>query len=222
MAFEKRSLKSADGFEFAAWALPASGKTDGNLILLQEIFGVNSYMKHAMQRFADEGFNVLAPSMFDRKKPDFTSETLTSAEMMEGVGYARALGLEPAMMDIAACLSAFGGKACITGFCYGGSMAYFAACQMEGIQAAACYYGNQIPPAKHLSPLYPTIAHFGRNDAHIPMDGVEVFIRARPDVPTYVYDTGHGFARTGSDEFHAASDALAFQRSVDLFRQTIS
>jgi carboxymethylenebutenolidase len=59
--------------------------------------------------------------------------------------------------------------------------------------------------------------HFGRKDGFIPMDGVEAFAAARPDVPTYIYEAGHGFARPESHDYDAASDALAWKRTTDLF-----
>ena len=223
MSFEKRTIKSADGFEFSAWFLPAEGSKKGNLVLVQEIFGVNTFMKQAMARFAAEGFDVLAPSMFDRQEKDFTTDGHGEADIAKGGGYARANGLEPAMIDIAACVGSLGGAACITGFCYGGSMAYFAACNVPGIQAASCYYGSLLSAAKDLPPKAPTIAHFGRLDLHIPMEGVAEFVGAREDVPVYVYDeAGHGFARQGTEDLHAESDALAFQRTLDLFDKAIA
>ena len=222
MSLEKRTLKSGDGFEFSAWFLPADGEKKGNLVLVQEIFGVNKYMKEAMARFAAEGFDVIAPSMFDRQAMDFATDTHTDQDIANGGGYARANGLEPAMMDIAACVGHMGGKACITGFCYGGSMAYFAAFNIPGIQAASCYYGSLLSAAKDTPPKAPTIAHFGRLDPHIPMDSVAEFVGARDDVPVYVYDeAGHGFARQGTEDHHAQSDALAFQRTLDLFNSVL-
>lgn len=72
-----------------------------------------------------------------------------------------------------------------------------------------------------MEPKCPTIAHFGRTDPHIPMDGVEAFIEARKDVPTYVYEAGHGFARDRSDDYDAASDALAMKRTLELFEAAL-
>ena len=96
-------------------------------------------------------------------------------------------------------------------------MAYFAACQLDGIAAASCYYGSLLPQAKSMQPKCPTIAHFGRRDDFIPMDGVEAFRDARSDVPTYVYEAGHGFARENSEDYDPDADALAMQRTLDLF-----
>jgi len=212
-------LESGDGFRFGALHVSAEGARKGGLVLVQEIFGINSYMVEACERFAAEGYEVIAPSMFDRQKKGFVTETHTGADITEGGGYARANGLDNAMADISACIAALEAPVFITGFCYGGSMAYLAACQLDGLSAASGYYGSLVPGAKSMSPKCPTIVHFGRQDAHIPMDGVEAFAAARHDVAVHVYEAGHGFARRRSDDFDAEADALAFRRTLDLFNQ---
>ena len=212
-------LTSGDGFRFGALHVPAQGARKGGLVLIQEIFGVNSHVVEACERFAAEGYEVIAPSMFDRQKKGFVTETHTPDDMAEGAGYARANGVDNAMADIAACIEALEAPVFITGFCYGGSMAYIAACQLDGLSAASGYYGSLVPANKDVAPKCPTIVHFGQHDAHIPMDSVRVFEQARHDVPVYIYDAGHGFARRRSDAFDAHADALAFQRTLDLFNQ---
>jgi len=212
-------LKSGDGFRFNALHVPAQGARKGGLVLVQEIFGVNSYMIEACERFAAEGYEVLAPSMFDRQKKGFATESHSAEAIAEGGGYARANGLDNAMADIAACIAELEAPVFITGFCYGGSMAYLAACQLDGLSAASGYYGSLVPGAKNQAPKCPTIVHFGQHDAHIPMEGVRAFEQARRDVPVYVYDAGHGFARRRSDDHDTHADELAFRRTLDLFNQ---
>jgi len=212
-------LTSGDGFRFGALHVPAEGARKGGLVLVQEIFGINSYMVEACERFAAEGYEVIAPSMFDRQKKGFVTETHTDADIAEGGGYARANGLENAMADISACIAALEGPVFITGFCYGGSMAYIAACQLDGLSAASGYYGSLVPAFRDTAPKCPAIVHFGQHDAHIPMDGVRAFEAARPDVTVHVYDAGHGFARRRSDDHDTHADDLAFRRTLDLFNQ---
>jgi carboxymethylenebutenolidase len=212
-------LTSGDGFRFNALHVPAKGARKGGLVLVQEIFGVNSYMIEACERFAAEGYEVLAPSMFDRQKKGFVTESHSPEAIAEGGGYARANGLENAMADISACIDSLEAPVFITGFCYGGSMAYIAACQLEGLSAASGYYGSLVPAFKDSAPKCPAMVHFGRQDAHIPMEGVEAFAATRHDVQTHVYDASHGFARRGTDDFNAEADALAFRRTLDLFNQ---
>jgi carboxymethylenebutenolidase len=219
MSGTRIELTGADGFTFGALHLPAEGARRGGLVLIQEIFGINSYMADAARKFAGAGFEVIVPSMYDRQEKGFVREGHGPEDIAAGGGYARANGLPNAMNDIAACIAALEGPVFISGYCYGGSMAYFAACQLEGLSAASCYYGSLVPGAAAMAPRCPTIVHFGRHDAHIPIPGVEAFAAARKDVPTYIYEAGHGFARKGSSDYDAASDALAWKRTLDLFEQ---
>ena len=110
------------------------------------------------------------------------------------------------------------GKVCITGYCYGGTMSWLAAARLDGLSAASCYYGGNIAQMLGLRPQCPTICHLGAKDAHIPLVGaVDRIEAAHPDVPVYIYDAGHGFARKDSTDHDAASDRLAFERTLELF-----
>lgn len=141
----RETLKSLDGFEFEAERIQADGACKGGLVLVQEIFGLNSYMMDAGKRFAAEGYEVLMPSMFDRQEKGFSREGHDAEAIAAGGGYARANGRDAPMADIAACIEALEGPVFISGYCYGGSMAFFAACQLEGLSAASCYYGSLLP-----------------------------------------------------------------------------
>ena len=95
---------------------------------------------------------------------------------------------------------------------------WLAAARLDGLLAASCYYGGNIAQMVGLKPQCPTICHFGAKDAHIPLVGaVDRIEAAHPDVPVYVYDAGHGFARKNSADYDAASDRLAFERTLGLF-----
>lgn len=219
MSETRIELTGRDGFRFAALHVEAQGARRGGLVLIQEIFGVNSFMVAAARKFSKAGLEVIVPSMFDRQEKGFVREGHGPDDIAAGGGFARANGLDNAMGDIAACIAALEGPVFISGYCYGGSMAYLAACHLDGLTAASCYYGSLVPGAKALEPRCPAIVHFGRLDAHIPMDGVEAFAKARPDVPTHVYDAGHGFAREGSSDYDLAADQLAWTRTMSLFEQ---
>ena len=92
--------------------------------------------------------------------------------------------------------------------------------RIDGLAAASCYYGGNIAQMTQMIPRCPTICHFGGKDAHIPLVGaVDKIQAAHPDLPVYVYEAGHGFARKGSSDYDAASDKLAFERTIELFEK---
>lgn len=214
-------MKSRDGFELDAWHVKAAGPRKGGVIVIQEIFGLSDHIKEMAQRFGAAGYEAIAPSMYDRAERGFIVQPQdVAAGMARGFELATGNGPENAMNDIGGAFDVLkgAGKVCITGYCYGGSMSWMAAARIDGLAAASCYYGGNIAQMVGLKPKCPTICHFGANDAHIPLKGaVDKIEAAHPDVPVYVYEAGHGFARRNSADYDAASDALAFERTIALF-----
>lgn len=209
-----------DGFEFGAYQVPATGTRKGGVIVIQEIFGLSSHIKHMADRFGAAGYEAIAPSMYDRAEPGFVAEPDEVAKYMQkGRDLAMGNGPDNAANDIGGCLDKLKslGPVFITGYCYGGTMSWMAAARLSGLAAASCYYGGNIPQMAQMKPLCPTICHFGRKDAHIPMEAVDKIKQAQPEVEVYIYEAGHGFARKGSADYDAASDKLAFDRTIELF-----
>ena len=221
MTGEMIRVTSRDGFELDAWRVTPQGARKGGVIVIQEIFGLSDHVKEMAERFGAEGYEAIAPSMFDRAAPGFVVQAKDVAQgLARGRSLAMGNGPENAVNDMGGVFDVLkaSGKVCITGYCYGGSMAWLAAARIEGLAAASCYYGGNIAQMTKLAPKCPTICHFGAKDAHIPLVGaVDKIQAAHPDVPVYIYDAGHGFARTGSGDYDAASDKLAFERTLELF-----
>jgi carboxymethylenebutenolidase len=164
---------------------------------------------------------VLAPALFDREAPGF--EVGYDGEgMAAGIALSREKHpLELSIADIQSCVEALRdkGPAFVTGYCYGGSLAWFAATRLEGVAAASAYYGRLIPEYAWEKPRCPTICHFGRRDHGIPMEGVEKLIAVgHANVKVYVYDAGHGFNCDQRADYDAESAALAKARTLELFR----
>ena len=214
-------VKSRDGFAFDAYHVAAHGPRKGGVIVVQEIFGLSDHIKEMAERFGAAGYEAIAPSMYDRAAPGFIVQPPdVMANMARSVDLAKGNGPDNAMNDIGGVFDVLSksGKVCITGYCYGGSMSWMAGARIDGIAAASCYYGGNIPQMIGMSPKCPTICHFGAKDAHIPLVGaVDKIQAAHPDIPVYIYEAGHGFARKNSSDYDAASDELAFERTIALF-----
>jgi carboxymethylenebutenolidase len=221
MTGEMIRVKSRDGFEFDAWRVAPQGTRKGGVVVIQEIFGLSDHVKEMTERFGADGYEAVAPSMFDRAAPGFVVQPKDVAEgMARGRDLAMGNGPDNAANDMGGVFDLLkaSGKVCITGYCYGGSMAWLAAARIDGLAAASCYYGGNIAQMTQLQPKCPIICHFGSRDAHIPLVGaVDKIQAAHPGLPIYVYDAGHGFARKGSADYDAASDTLAFERTIELF-----
>lgn len=214
-------IASRDGFEFDAYHVAPTGPRKGGVIVIQEIFGLADHIREMAERFGAAGYEAIAPSMYDRAEPGFLVQAKdVAAGMARGRELAMGNGPDNAMNDVGGVFDvlAKSGKVYVTGYCYGGSMSWLAASRIDGMAAASCYYGGNIPQMIGMKPKCPTICHFGAKDAHIPLVGaVDKIQAAHPDIPVYIYDAGHGFSRRNSGDYHAASDKLAFERTLELF-----
>jgi carboxymethylenebutenolidase len=213
---------AADGFEFGALHAEAEGRRRGGVIVIQEVFGIDQYIRADVARWAKLGFEAVAPAMYDRSHPGLDVGH-DEAGMPIAMTAMKAATLENAMADIAACIAYLKprGPVFIVGYCYGGAMVWQSAGRLDGLAAGSSYYGGGVAGAVDLTPKCPVICHFGRKDAHIPADDVKAAIKAaQPNVPVYIYEnSGHGFNNDGRPDSDAADAALARERTLALFEQ---
>jgi carboxymethylenebutenolidase len=219
---ETIKIRGADGFEFSAYHEPAFTPRKGGVIVLQEIFGIDQYVRADVERWAKAGYEAIAPSLFDRREWSFTADHGPEG-LQAGIAHARATPLDQALHDIGACRDFLAprGKVFVVGYCYGGSLAWLSAAKVEGLAASSSYYGSLVQANASLKPLCPVIIHLGRNDAGIPADEVEAAVKAsNPDVPVYIYEgAGHGFNNESPERYSAEAADLARKRTRDLFDQ---
>ncbi|WP_347360170.1 dienelactone hydrolase family protein [Rhizobium sp. Leaf371] len=215
-------LTAADGVTIGAYKAEPDGAPRGAIVLLQEIFGVNAHIRRVADRFAGDGYLVVAPALFDRVEPDvelgYDAEAFPSAvALVQRVDHAK----KP--LDVAAAVTAAseGGKVAVVGYCWGGSLAYDAACSAAGVTAAVGYYGGNIAKSLDRTPKVPLILHFGEHDDHIPLRDVDAIRAALPDVPIYTYDAGHGFNCDARASFDAPSAAKALERTLAFLSETV-
>ncbi|NBB16649.1 dienelactone hydrolase family protein [Caulobacter sp. SLTY] len=215
-----RLTSAHDGFEFEALHAQPQGDRRGGVIVIQEIFGLDQYVQADVARWSALGFEVLAPSMFDRGEPGFTAEHDPEG-LQAGVKLATANGPDNAMSDIQACVDFLKdrGPVFIVGYCYGGTMVWLAANRVKGLAAGSSYYGGQIAGMAGLPLSCPVIVHLGRKDAHIPADEVSAKVTAaHPEVPVYIYEaSGHGFNNDGRPDSDPGDAQLARERTLALF-----
>lgn len=221
----QRQLRAADGHTFDIYAAMPDGQPKGGVVVIQEIFGVNAHIREVADSYAALGYVALAPALFDRAQRGVELD-YDAKGMERGRSLAfNCLAREDVLRDLQATVEEAGkyGTVAVVGYCYGGMMAYLAACQLAGVACACAYYGGGIAAevskgSAETTPSCPVIMHFGARDAHIPLADVERIKHLLPDVPVYVYDAEHGFNCDHRSSYHAASAALARQRTVDFFQ----
>ncbi len=219
---ENIRLRASDGFEFNAFRSSPNGPPRGGVVVIQEIWGVNRWVRSVTDRFARHGLLAVAPAMFARLKMGFVSDDYakgsayaTMAEQMKSFSVATAL------LDVEAAVKAAssGGKVGITGYCFGGMMSWRAANAGLGLSAASGYYGGGVPNYIDLAPSIPTEMHFGDKDTGIPLEQVEALRTRYPAAGIYLYPAEHGFCNSDRPEkFDEASCKKASARTLEFFR----
>jgi carboxymethylenebutenolidase len=211
---------AADGFEFGAYHAQAEGRRRGGVVVIQEIFGIDQYVRADVERWAAAGFEAIAPAMYDRTHPGLDVGH-DEAGMAVAMAARQGADVDTGIADLTACVKFLSarGPVFMVGYCFGGAMTWQAAGRIKGITAASSYYGGAVAASAGLTPKCPTICHFGRKDAHIPAEEVKAAINAaQPQVAVYIYEnSGHGFNNDGRPDSDPADAALARQRTLELF-----
>jgi carboxymethylenebutenolidase len=212
MKTETLNFETANGASTAYTAIPDNAENAKTVILIQEWWGLNDHVKDIANRYAEEGFIAIAPDLY-RGKVATTPDD--ASRMMHGLAIEDGLNTIESAMEKAR--ETYGAKHFgITGYCMGGTFALRAACELEGISAAAPFYGD-IPEEEVLSKLrVPTVFVSGIHDAWINPEKVAQLEAAAEKyelpVDSLKYDADHAFFNNTRPEVYneaAAKDAWA-------------
>lgn len=225
-------LTAQDGHELSAYIARPEGTPIGALVVVQEIFGVNSHIRSVADGYAKDGFLCVAPALFDRIERDLQL-SYSPEDLKKAFALYPQLKPELSLLDVAAAFEkatelAGSKKGAVMGFCYGGLVSWLSATRGPklGMHPACtvCYYPGGVGNVAKEQPSCPVMIHFGANDSHIGKDQVDAVRNAHPDVQTFVYEgAGHAFNREPHpDAFHAPSAKLARERTLAFLKQNLA
>ena len=206
-------LTADDGHRLQAYQAEPAGTPKAGLIVLQEVFGVTAHIRRVTDAFAAAGYLAVAPALFDRIEQ---SIEVDYADIQTGRDYRDATNPDETVLDIAAAIDAVrpSGKVGIVGYCWGGGMAYLAACRLD-LEAAVTYYGGPISEYLDLTPRCPVMYHFGALDKIIPPETVSAIRNSHPEGIFHVYEhSGHGFNCDERAGYNPDDAVLALERSL--------
>ena len=223
-------LKAADGFMSSAYLALPKVSVRGAVVVVQEIFGVNSHIRAVAESYALAGFLAIAPATFDRVEKG-VELGYTGDDMKKGIELKARVEALPApgvIADLQAAVDYAGlnskGKVAMVGYCWGGLLTWRSADLVRGLSAAVPYYGGGMTSEEESSrrPRCPVMAHFGEQDQHISMESVRAFEKKQPEVKVHVYAADHGFNcdQRGSHNAKAADEAL--ERTLALLIHSFS
>ena len=214
---KKITLTAPDGQKLGAYRADPANVVKGGVVVIQEIFGVNHHIRSVCDRLAAAGYAAVAPALFDRIEPGFESG-YSPDEISAAMRFVQNPDFEAFLRDTSAAIAELKSTApvSIMGFCLGGTVAFAAACNLEGLASAVCYYGGFIAKMAYQKPKVPTLMHFGALDAHIPLSDVELIRQKRPDCEIHVYPgADHGFHCDERGSYNKDAATLAWQRSLN-------
>ena len=214
---EFTTLMARDGHEYNAWlAAPHGGKRGarGAIVIAQEIFGVNHHIRGVADGYAADGYLVIAPCLFDRIRRGIELG-YSQPETQEGRGYRTQIPKEKTLLDLASSINVVkhAGRVAVIGYCWGGTLAYLAACELQ-VSCAVSYYGGQIKDHLDKHPRRPVLYHFGEKDPYIPAPDIERIRAADPNGEFHLYPADHGFNCDERASYDAASARLARERTL--------
>jgi len=166
---EQISLTSArDGFAFGAYHARQEDARRGGLVLIQEIFGVTAHVRELADGFGADGYETIAPSLYDRQERGF-AVGYDPEGVARGRRYSEAAPWDEVAADLSACVAQLKPPVFVAGYCWGGSATWLAACRCDGVSAAASFYGRRIPELIDETPRH---GMFGLEVAFVHPDSV--------------------------------------------------
>jgi carboxymethylenebutenolidase len=211
---EFTTIMARDGHEFQAYLAAPTGKPRGAVVVLQEIFGVNSHIRSVTDSFAAEGYTAIAPALFDRIRRGIELG-YGPEDRQTAIGTMQQLKPDDTLKDVGAATAVVknSGRVGVVGFCWGGRMAYLAARELP-VACAVVYYGKVVDLLDK-KPKRPVMYHFGTLDKSIPVSDTEKIQAAHPEATLYLYEgADHGFNCDQRQSYNAEAAALARQRTL--------
>src|SRR3954462_2074733 len=204
-------LTASDGHKLDAYRAEPSGKPRGGVVVIQEIFGVNSHIKAVADGFAAAGYLAIAPAMYDRVQRNYDTG-YSQEEIQAGVALMQKLDWNQTMLDVDAAVkeAKTAGKVGIVGYCWGGTVAWLAAARTSGLACSVPYYGGGIPNFADEGPKIPMMCNFGEQDQSPTLEQAKAIAKANPGIIAHYYPgAGHGFNCDQRGSYNAGASKTA-------------
>lgn len=226
------TFKSGDEEVKGFLAEPGGKGPFPGIVVIQEWWGLNDWIKENAKHFAAQGYVALAPDLYRGK---VTDDPMVARQLLSGLPRDRAI------RDLKAAADTLTDRAnvrrdrlgCI-GWCMGGGYSLQLALHDPNIQACAICYGAVVTDPDKLQPLHATILGvFGEEDRGIPAKNVRAFEEAlkkdgKKVAGIHLYQAGHGFMRptNGPDkknpEYRESAAKDAWQQIDTFFAKALA
>lgn len=202
-------------------AEPSGSNKAPCLVLVQEWWGVNDHIRDLAQRFAKEGFVVLAPDLYHGTVTEDAGEASKLMTELDTLAAVKEIGAAVAHLKEH---PRSNGKVGVTGFCMGGALTLASVSHLPDVAAGVAFYG--IPPAEKVDYARitaPVMMHVGKRDNWVTPARAEEVKAKVSSLELHVYDADHAFVNdTRPEVYDAASAKLAWDRTVAFFKKHLA
>ena len=219
---------------FTAYMATPSGTVEKApaIIVIQEIFGVNKFLRDVCDHYASLGYLAVAPDLFWRLEPGLDLDPARPEDLQKGFSLFPSFDANKGIEDIQATVArlkkfdACTGKIGAVGYCLGGKLAYMTACRTD-VDAAVGYYGVGIEAMLDEADgiTADLVLHIAGKDELASAEAqqkITAGLQDNPHVTLYTYpDAGHAFARENGPHYNAADANLANQRTEEFFTRKL-
>ena len=226
------TIKGPDGDFMGYLATPASGSGPG-VVVAQEVFGVNGFMRDTCDWLAEQGYFALCPDLFWRQEPGIQLTDQSEAEWKRAFELYQGFDPDTGVDDITAAIDTLRGTAGCSGkvggvgYCLGGFLAYLMATRTS-VDCSVGYYGvgidNKLDEAGNIT--HPLMLHVPTEDEFVPKDAqakVAEGLGGKPAVTIHTYEgNDHAFARVGGEHYDKAAAELANGRTIAFFNANLA
>ena len=226
---DRITIGGRDG-AFGAYIAPLKVLPAPVVVVLHEVFGVNSDIRKTCDELTEQGFIAVAPDLFWRQEPGVDLTVTDEADWQQGLrlyqAYDRDAGAKDVKdaADVVAKLPECIGRVGVLGYCLGGLMTFLTAARY-GVDAAVVYHGGDTE--KYLDEIdgldAPLLMHLAEEDEFISKPAqaaIKAALASKPNATVYSYPgQHHAFARHNGAHYNAAAAALANGRTSEFLHR---
>ncbi len=231
MSGSEITVSGPDGEFMAYLATPASGSGPG-VVVAQEIFGVNGFMRASCDWLAENGYLALCPDLFWRQEPGIQLTDQSEAEWARAFELYQGFDVDTGVEDLRASIETLRGSAGCSGrvggmgYCLGGLLAYLMATR-TGSDCSVGYYGvgiqDRLDEAGNIG--QPLMLHVASEDGFVPKEAQAAMaagLAGNAHVTVHTYEgMDHAFARPGGEHYDAAAAQLANARTLEFLSASL-
>ncbi|WP_029363079.1 dienelactone hydrolase family protein [Herbaspirillum lusitanum] len=201
------------------------------IVLIQEIFGVNAYIRSLAKEYAGMGYTVLAPDLFWRSAAGIELDASRAEDREQAMQLNAQYNDDDGMQDLRNAIAYLrqamptATKIGAIGYCLGGRLAYKLG-KENMVDAAVAYYGVNIQKFPgDPNTMSPTLIHIAGSDHLCPPEAQQEIVdtykgasRVHVDIHK---EAGHGFARPGSQHYSESATSQANARTTAFLQENL-